>query len=60
MPQTGVLQGKHKLIIEGLINGIQGNEMFRNETVVSFDPKYVSLFIQTDFPFYYAEQTGVK
>lgn len=57
VPET-ITSGEHKLVVEGLISSGWGDPIFHNETVLIFDPKYVSLFIQTDKPMYYPPQTG--
>ena len=52
--------GVHKLVVEGHVSGGRGDPVFHNETILAFDPKYVSLFIQTDKPMYYPPQSGKK
>lgn len=56
VPET-IKAGEHKLVVQGLVSGGRGDPIFHNETVLIFDPKYVSLFIQTDKPMYYPPQT---
>ena len=53
-----VVPGSHKLTVEGLINDGYGQPIFRNETEVHFETKYVSLFVTTDRPVYYPPGTG--
>lgn len=60
VPAT-VLPGQHKLVIEGSLhrNTIgSGQPIFRNQTVLAFESKYVSLFIQTSRPIYHFGQRG--
>jgi hypothetical protein len=57
VPET-VSKGEHKLVVEGHVSGGRGDPIFHNETLLTFDPKYVSLFIQTDKPMYHPPQKG--
>ena len=50
--------GEHKLTVEGLILDGVGEAVFKNETTVHFQSKYIPLFITTDHPLYTTEQTG--
>ena len=50
--------GDHKLMVEGLIQEGAGQAVFRNDTPVHFQSKYVPLFITTDHPMYTTDMTG--
>ena len=50
--------GTHKLLVEGLVGSGPGQPIFSNFTAIQYESKYVSLFIQTDRPMYYAPMKG--
>lgn len=57
----GVSPGIHKLTIIGIVNhgsDTAGEVAFRNTTTLIYDAKYVSMFIETDKPLYFSEQTS--
>lgn len=55
-----VLQnGTHRLTVEGVTSAGAGQQVFKNETILEFDSKYVSVFIQTDSPTYMQDQLGM-
>ena len=57
--QDNTQAGNYTLRIEGSINGGLSGNVFENETSIIFDPKQVSLFIQTSKPLYKQGQTGM-
>ncbi len=60
VPDVMVAQGQHRLTVEGLVYGMGdvGVPVFRNDTNLTFSPKYISFFIQTDKAIYMQETYG--
>ncbi len=55
---TSTLPGSHRMVVEGLAATVYGDPVFRNETELQFETKYISVFIQTDRYVYFPTNSG--
>ncbi|XP_013420589.1 CD109 antigen isoform X3 [Lingula anatina] len=54
---TNAVPGNYTMRVEGTVAGGAGGFLFENETEILFDPKQLSIFIQTNRPVYFQTQT---
>jgi len=57
VPPTSV-KGDYRLRVEGILDDMLGGIFFQNDTQLAFNPRSMTIFIQTDKPVYIQGQTG--